>query len=90
MNKKKSDDSVTEIIGRIAKKSGESEENVQKVLAEYRDNSRAGRHYKVFLDYIWNLTKEILSKWYVILAILLGGGATFRESIEAAIISVAQ
>jgi len=86
MNKKK-DDSVTQIIGRIAKKSGESEENVQKVLAEYRDNARAGRHYKVFLAYIWSLTKEILSKWYVILMILLGGGASFWDSIKSVIMS---
>ena len=90
MNKNKDDDSVTQRLGRVMKKSGESDKAVEKVLADYRDNTRAGQDYKAVRAYLWNLTKEILSKWYVILAILLGGGATFRESIEAAIISVAQ
>ena len=69
------------------KKSGESDKAVEKVLADYRDNTRAGQDYKSVRGYIWKLTMEILSKWYVILIILLGGGATFKDSIENVIIS---
>ncbi len=84
---KKDDDSVTKILGRVMKKSGESDKAVEKVLSEYRDNAKVGRDYKAARDYIWKLTKEILSKWYVILAISLGSGATFWDSIKSVIIS---
>lgn len=88
MGKKNDDDSVTQILGRVMKKSGESDKAVEKVLSEYRDNAKAGHDYKALKDYIWSLTKEILSKWYVILMILLGGGATFRDTIEQAIMGI--
>ena len=90
MNKKKDDDSVTQILGRVMKKSGESDKAVEKVLSEYRDNAEAGKDYKAFKDYLWSLTKEILSKWYVILAISLGSGATFWDSIKSVIMGIAQ
>jgi len=87
MNKKQDDDSVTQILGRVMKKSGESDKAVEKVLADYRDNTRAGQDYKSVRGYIWKLAMEILSKWYVILIILLGGGATFKDSIMSVIMS---
>ena len=87
MNKKKDDDSVTQILGRVMKKSGESDKAVEKVLAEYRNNAKVGHDYKALKDYLLKLAIEILSKWYVILAILLGSGATFKDSIMSVIMS---
>jgi len=81
------DDSVTKILGRVMKKAGESDEAVEKVLSEHRDTAKAGHDYKAVRAYLWELTKEILSKWYVILMILLGGGASFWDSIKSVIMS---
>ena len=85
MNKKKDDDSVTQILGRVMKKSGESDKAVEKVLSEYRNNAKVGHDYKALKDYLLKLAIEILSKWYVILIILLGSGATFKDSILSVI-----
>jgi len=90
VSKKKDDDSVTQILGRVIKNAGESDKAVEKVLSDYRDSAKAGRDYKAVRAYLWKLTKEILSKWYVILMIALGGGATFWDSVEGVIMGIAQ
>ena len=73
------------------KKSGESDKAVEKVLSEYRDNAEVGKDYKAFKAYIWKLTKEILSKWYVLVMLVMGGGATgvtFWDTIKETLMAL--
>lgn len=82
------EDTPTIVMEKLLDEIDSSPKAKRKFMQRWRDNSAAGRDYKALKDYLWSLTKKILSKWYVYLMIALGSGATFRESIESAIRSI--